>query len=148
MEERCKHKIIPRYVIEQETEEPSKKHLRCPPSSKSIHQRISWSTRIIKDPPSKPSLLHVLELCKLLLPIGFSEPYHLQFSRIPQFSPIASVNNWLLPMLPSSTKTSLDTQIGCGKCLGYQPLKDLEMERQEQRKTIRKYVDDYGYNNL
>ena len=33
-----------------------------------------------------------------------------------------------LPMLPSSTKTSLDTQIECGKCLGYQPLKDLEME--------------------
>ena len=32
---------------------------------------------------------------------------------------IASTNDWLLPMLPSSTKTSLGTQIGCGKCLGY-----------------------------
>ena len=40
-----------------------------------------------------------------------------------------SANDWLLPMLPSNTKTSLDTQIGCAKCLGYQSLKDLEMER-------------------
>ena len=36
--------------------------------------------------------------------------------------------NGFLPMLPNSTKTSPDTQIECGKCLGYQPLKDLEME--------------------
>ena len=32
-------------------------------------------------------------------------------------------------MLPSSTKTSLDTLKGCGKCLSYQPLNDMEMER-------------------
>ena len=31
-------------------------------------------------------------------------------------------------MLSNSAKTLLDTQNGCGKCLGYQPLKDLEME--------------------
>ena len=34
----------------------------------------------------------------------------------------ASANIWLLPILPSCTKTSLDTQNGCDKCLGYQPL--------------------------
>ena len=32
-------------------------------------------------------------------------------------------------MLPNSTKTLLYTQDGCGKCLAYQPLKDLDMER-------------------
>ena len=32
-------------------------------------------------------------------------------------------------MLPSSTKTLLYTQDGYGKFLGYQPLKDLDMER-------------------
>ena len=32
-------------------------------------------------------------------------------------------------MLPSSTKTSLDTLKECGKYLDYQPLKDMEMER-------------------
>ena len=51
-------------------------------------------------------------------------------------------------MLPSSTETSLYTQDGCGKCLGYQPLKDLEMERQELRKTTMDCVEDCGYNNL
>ena len=49
--------------------------------------------------------------------------------------PIASAKAWLLPMLPSSTKTSLDTQYGCGKCLSYQPLKDIEMGRLELRKN-------------
>ena len=28
------------------------------------------------------------------------------------------------------------------------PLKDLEIERQELRKTVRKCVDDCGYNNF
>ena len=51
-------------------------------------------------------------------------------------------------MLPSNTKTSLYTQNGCGKCLGYQPLKDLEMERLELRKTIMDCVEDCGYDNL
>ena len=34
-------------------------------------------------------------------------------------------------MLSSSTKTSLYTQDGCGKCLNYQPLKNLDMEMWE-----------------
>ena len=51
-------------------------------------------------------------------------------------------------MLPSSTKTSLYTQDECGKCLGYQPLKDLDMERQELRKITMDYVEDCGYDNL
>ena len=51
-------------------------------------------------------------------------------------------------MLPNRTKTSLDTQNGCGKCLGYQPLKDLEMERMELRKTTMDRVKNCGYNNL
>ena len=53
----------------------------------------------------------------------------------PAISLIASAKIWLLSILPSSTKTSLDTQNECGKCLGYQPLKDLEMERMELRKN-------------
>ena len=53
----------------------------------------------------------------------------------PAIRPIASAKAWLLPMLPSSTKTLLDTQNGCGKCLGYQSLKDIDMERQELRKN-------------
>ena len=51
-------------------------------------------------------------------------------------------------MLPNRTKTSLDTQNGCGKSLGYQPLKDLEMEMMELRKTTMDRVKNCGYNNL
>ena len=118
-----------------------------PSKLKLIYQRIKLEY-INNKKPSKPSLPNVLKPSKLLLPTGFSKPCLLQLSRISQFNPIASANEWLLPMLPSNTKISLNTQIGCGKCLSYQPLKDLEMERQEQRKTIRKCVDDCRYNNL
>ena len=51
-------------------------------------------------------------------------------------------------MLPGCTKTSLYIQDRCGKCLGYQPLKDLEMERKELRKTTTNYVKNCGYDNL
>ena len=66
----------------------------------------------------------------------------------PAIHPIVSAKAWLLPMLPSNSKTSLDTQNGCGKCLGYQTLKDLEMERQELRKTTMDGVENCRYNNL
>ena len=61
---------------------------------------------------------------------------------------IAPAKTWLLPMLPNSTKTSLDTQNGCDTCLGYQPLKDMKMERQELRKITMDCVENCGYNNL
>ena len=56
---------------------------------------------------------------------------NLVFSNFPDptIQPDASANEWLLPMLPNGTETSLDTQIGYSKCLGYQPLMDLDMER-------------------
>ena len=38
--------------------------------------------------------------------------------------------------------------VGKEFCKAAEPHKDLDMERQELRKTIKKYVDDYGYNNL
>ena len=66
----------------------------------------------------------------------------------PAIRPIASSKTWLLPMLPSCAKTSRDTQNGCGKCLSYQPLKDLEMERYELRKTTMDGVENCGYNTL
>ena len=43
--------------------------------------------------------------------------------------PIAFAKVWLLPILPNNSKSSLDTLKGYGKCLGYQPLKGMEMER-------------------
>ena len=51
-------------------------------------------------------------------------------------------------MLPNNTKTSPYTQNGCSKYLGYQPLKDLDMERSKLRKTTIDCVEDCGYDNL
>ena len=52
----------------------------------------------------------------------------------PAMRPIASVKAWLLPILPNSAEISLDTLKWCGKCLGYQPLNGMEMERKALRK--------------
>ena len=98
--------------------------------------------------PSKPSLPHVLKPSKLLLPTDLTKPCLLQLSGSHNSVRLHPPNKWLLSMLPSSTKTSLYTQDKCGKCLGYQPLKDLEMERQELRKTTMDCVEDCGYDNL
>ena len=108
-----------------------------PPSQKySIHQTISWETRIARDLPSLIYLIH------LSPPSSYSNKasrnHVLSSSLDPAIHPIASTKAWLLPMRPSSTKTSLDTLKGCGKCLGYQPLMGMEMERQELRKIYNK----------
>ena len=66
----------------------------------------------------------------------------------PTIRPIASAKVWLLPMFPNSIKTSLNTQNECGKCLSYQPFKDLEIERQELRKTTMDCAENCGYNNF
>ena len=98
--------------------------------------------------PSKPSLPHILELSKFLLPTDLMKPCLLYLSRLCNSARLHPPKKWLLPMLLSSTKTSLYTQDGCGKCLGYQPLKNLEMERQELRKTTMDCIENCEYNNL
>ena len=106
------------------------------PSGKSIQQRISQSTRITED---LPSLVYLMYLTK---------PCHLQLSESHNSARLHPPNKWLLPMLSSSTKISLYTQDGCGKCLGYRPLKDLDIERQELRKITMDCVEDRGYDTL
>ena len=98
--------------------------------------------------PSKPSLSHVLKPSKLLLPTDLMKPCLLQLSGSHNSAQLHPPNKWLLPMLFNSTKTSFSTQDCCGKCLGYQPLKDLDMERQKLRKTTMDCVEDCGYDNL
>ena len=129
MEKRCKHKITCRCVIKEEIEELGEKPLRRPPSdNRSTRQsvRIHW---LAEDPPS------------LIYPLYLNPPssysYSNKTSRIrvlsnfpdPAIRPIAYVKTWLLPILPSSTKSSFDTLKGCGKCLDYQSVNAMEMER-------------------
>ena len=118
-----------------------------PSKLKLIHQKIKLEYMNDKK-PSKGSLPYVLEPSKLLLPTDFSEPCFLQLSGSHNLARLHPPSEWLLLILPSSTKFSLYTQYGCGRCLDQQPLKDLEMERQELSKTTRKCVKDCGYNNL
>ena len=98
--------------------------------------------------PSKPSLPNVLEPSKLLLPTDLRKLCLLQLFGSRNSAQLHPPNKWLLPMLPSNTKTSLYTQDWCGKCLGYQLLKDLDMKRQELRKTTMDCVENCGYDNI
>ena len=91
-----------------------------PSKSKSIHQRIKLECTNNKR-PSKPSLLHVLEPSKLLLPTDFSESCLLQLSGsrntpdcIRQASPASFGKS---PKLPKFQNT-LYTLKMCGLCLG------------------------------
>ena len=118
-----------------------------PSKSKLIHQRIKLEYTNNKR-PSKASLPHVLEPSKLLLPTDFTESCLLQLSESCNLAQLHPPLNGSFQCFPTAPKTSLNTQIWCGKYLDDEALKDVEMERQESRKTTRKCVDDYGYYNL
>ena len=114
-------------VIEEETKVFGVKPLHHPPSG---NQFTRQSVRI-----------HVLarDLPNLIYRIYLSPPssYSNKASRnsVLFSSPhltihtITSAKAWLLLILPSNTKSLLDTLKGCGKCLSYQSLKDMKMER-------------------
>ena len=129
--------ITRRCVIEEETEELGKKPFcRLPSGNRSTRQSVGIHG-LVKDPPS---LIYSMYLSP---PSSyFNKTSHnrvLSSSLDPAIRLIVSAKTWLLPMLPSSTKSSLDTLKGCGKCLCYQPLNGIEMERQKLRK-IRKQM--------
>ena len=108
--------ITRRCVIEEETEELGEKPLCHPPcSNRSIKQSIGIH-ELARDPPSSYSN-KVSRNCVLFSSSDLA------------IHPITSTKAWLLPILPSNTKTSLNTLKGCGKCLGYQPPIGMEMER-------------------
>ena len=123
----CKHKITHRCVIEEETEVLGIKPLRCSSSGNRFTRQSVEIHGLARNPPS------------LIYPMHLSSPssYSNKASRnrVLSNSPdlairsIASAKAWLFSMLPNNTKTSLDTLKGCGKCLGYQPLNGMEMER-------------------
>ena len=119
--------ITRRCVIEEEIEELGKKPLRCPPSSNRSTKQLVRIHELARDPPS---LIYLLYLSP---PSSYSNKASrnrvLSSSSDPTIHPIASAKSWPLPMLPSSTKSSLDTLKGCDKCLGYQPFNGIKMER-------------------
>ena len=138
--------ITHRCVIEKETEKLGEKPLRRPPSGNRSTRQSVGIHQLVKDPPS---LIYPLYLSP---PSSYSNKASRNrvLSRSPDLAIhlIASAKSWLLPMLASNTKSSLDTLKGCGKCLGYQPLNGMEMERQELRKSPSICVQIYGYDNL
>ena len=119
--------ITRRYVIEKETEELGKKSLRRPPSSNQSTKQSVGIHGLARDPPS---LIYPLYLNPLSpTPTRLLRTVSCLALRIPQQALCCIYHSWLLPMLPSSTKRSLDTLKGCVKCLGYQSLNVMEMER-------------------
>ena len=126
-EERCKHKITYWCIIEEEIEKLGEKPLRCPPSGNRSTRQSVGIHKLARDPAS---LIYPLYLSP---PSSYSNKASwncvLSSSLNPAIHSIASTKAWLLPILPSSTTSSLDTLKGCGKCLGYPPLNGMEMER-------------------
>ena len=120
-------KTTQRCVIEEKTEVLSVKPLRRPPSG-------NRSTR-------QPVGIHGLarEPLSLIYPLYLSPPssYSNKTSRnhVLSSSPDLATSSMLyLPSLvssntSSSTKISQNTLKGCDKCLGYQPLNGMKMER-------------------
>ena len=121
--------ITRRCVIEEEIEELGEKPLCCPPSGNRSTRQLVGIHGLAKDPPS---LIYPLYLSP---PSSYSNKASrncvLSSSQNPatQQAPCCICHPWLLPMLPSGTKISLDTLKWCGKCLGYQPFNGMEMER-------------------
>ena len=127
MEEECKHKVTRRCIIEEETEELGEKPLRCPPSSNRFTRQLAGIHGLVRDPPNLIYLMYLSPPSSYFNKVSRNRV--LSSSPDPTIRPIVSAKAWLLPMLPNSTKTSLDTLKGCDKFLGYQPLNGMEMER-------------------
>ena len=114
-------------VIEEEIEVLGVKPL-CHPQSgnQSIRQSVGIHG-LARDPLS---LIYSLYLSP---PNSYSNKaswnHVLSSSPDPTTSSLLHLHPQLLPMLPSNTKISLNTLKGCGKCLDYQPLNGIEMER-------------------
>ena len=120
-------KTTQRCVIEEETEVLVVKPLRHPPSGNQSIRQLVGIHGLARDPPS---LIYPMYLSP---PSSYSNKafrnHVLSSSPDPANHPIASAKTWLLPILLCSTKFTLDTLKGYGKCLDYQPLKDMKMER-------------------
>ena len=112
--------------------ELGKKPFRPPPSGNRSTRQSVGIHGLARDPPS---LIYPMHLSPPSSYSNKASRNHVLSSFLdPAIRSIASAKAWLLPMLPSNTKTSLDTLKRCGKCLGYQPLNGMEMKRWELRK--------------
>ena len=113
--------------MEEKTEELGEKPLRCPPSGNRSTRQSVGIHGLARDPPC---LIYPLYLSPLSSYSNKASRNRVLFgSPDPAIRLIASAEAWLLPMLPSSTKTLLDTLKRCDKCLDYQLLKCMEIER-------------------
>ena len=101
-------KTTQRCVIEEESEVLGVKPLRRALSSNRSTRQSVRIHGLVRDPPRFLKTVSCLALW------------------IPQQASCFICHPWLLSMFPSSIKTSLNTMKGCGKCLDYQPLNDME----------------------
>ena len=119
--------ITRRCVIQEKIKELGEKPLRRPPSdNRSIRQSVRIHG-LARDPPS---LIYPLyQALQAPTPTRLLRTVSCLAFRISQQAPCCICHPWLLLILPSSIKSSLDTLKGCGKCLGYQPFNGMKMKR-------------------
>ena len=120
-------KTTQRCVIEEENEVLSVKLLCCTPSGNRSTRQLVGIRKLARDPQS------LIYLMYLSPPNSYT--YKATRNRVlfsspnPATSSMLHLPSWLFPILSSNTKSSLNTLKGCGKCLGYQPLNGMELER-------------------
>ena len=136
---RMQTQITRRCVIKEETEELGEKPLRRPPSDNRSTRQSVGIYGLARDPPSlmyslylSPPSSYSNKASRNCVLSSFPDLVTSSMLYLPSLAfklHVASAILGFLPMLPSSTKTSLDTLKRCGKCLGYQHLNGMEMER-------------------
>ena len=120
-------KTTQRCIIEEENEVLSVKPLCRPPSGNRSTRQSVGIHKLARDPPN------LIYLMYLNPPNSYT--YKAIRNRVLSSSPDPTTSSMLhlpsslFPILPSNTKSSLNTLKGCGKCLGYQPLNGIELER-------------------
>ena len=124
--------ITCRYVVEEETEELNEKPLCCPPSGNRSTRQSVGIYGLARDPPSLIYLMHLGP--SISYSNKASQNCVLYSSSDPAIHLIASTKAWLLPMLSSSTKTSLNTLKGCDKCLGTNLLSRYDNGREKEKR--------------
>ena len=118
-----------------------------PSKSKSILQRIKLEYMNNKR-PSKPSLPHVLKPSKLFLPTDFSESCLLQLSRSHNPARLHMPMNGSFQCFPTASNSHLALRMGVVSVWANNLSRIQRLKGRSLRKTTRKCVDDYRYNNL
>ena len=125
---------------------PWRKPLYHPPSGNQSTRQSVGIHELARDPPSL--IYRCTKALQAPTPTRLLGTVSCLALRIPQQAPCCICHSWLLLMLPSRTKTSLNTLKGCGKCLAINLSMVWKWRGRSWGKSTNKCVEICEYNNL